>query len=368
MKKTLSILLSISFLMAGCMKKPSQSFAAQEKTNISSIEAVDSEQQFCDDLYAELEKQLIGDDFEIDSISSVYLSKEYIEEKLYNGQDNVYFGYLLPNVEMAFEGEKYVFAPNEEGMTIVKEFEEYDDTLDQIIRNLCIGTGVVLVCTTLTCVTGAMGLTTLYVTFAFAAKTSICTALSTAAISSAISGVITAYQTHDFSEVLKSMALDGSRGYKIGAIIGAIKGGYTAAKTIHTMRYTVHEPRQAELFALANYSGEEQVSFLDGEVVAGNTPGATRPDIIRVVDDHLEAIEVKRYDLVNHFDDMMYRLEHQVGSRVINLPEGSTQRIVLDVQGRGYSQAFLDDVVDRVKYELWDIYPDIPVDIQGWIP
>jgi hypothetical protein len=48
---------------------------------------------------------------------------------------------------------------------------------------------------------------------------------------------------------------------------------------------------------------------------------------------------------------------------VANLPEGSTQKIVLDVRNRGYSEEFISGVVQKVKECVSDIYTDIPVDV-----
>ena len=368
MKRILSILVGVSLLISGFVQKPVESRYGQKTVGGYSSDSLNQDQAFCEDLYAAIESQLDSDDYEINDISTIYLSKEYIEEKIFNSQSNVYFGYTLPEIEWSFEGDRFVFAPDGEGHTIVKEFEPYEDPFEQIFKDICFGTGVILVCVTASVFSGALGMTSACVVFAYAAETAVKTAFSYAVVGSFISGAISAYKTQDFDEVMKSMAIGASRGYKIGAVIGAVSGGVKALKTIRYMKNTIPSPREAELIAQAQYSGEEQVSFLNGEVVSGNPVGASRPDIVRVVDGHLEAIEVKRYDLENHLDDLVEVLEKQVGSRIVNLPEGSTQRIVLDVQGRGYSQAFLEDVVDTIQWDLYDIYPDIPVDIQGWIP
>lgn len=73
--------------------------------------------------------------------------------------------------------------------------------------------------------------------------------------------------------------------------------------------------RQAELLALDKYPGTEQVSFFDGKEVPWGTPGATRPDIVRIVDDHIEAIEVKNYNLVNDSNGLYYVLKKQISLR-----------------------------------------------------
>ncbi|MBO4687033.1 MAG: hypothetical protein J5636_00835 [Clostridiales bacterium] len=366
MRRVYSVILVFSIVLSGCAFKGKREFGKTSERYTCRSQSVEGmNQDLYDEIYAVLEKQINSDEYDIDTISSVYLSKEYIEEKLYNSKENSYFGYTLSEINSSFEGEHFVFAPDENGNTIVKEFEVYDDTLDQIIRNIGVGTGVILVCATLSVVTGFAGMTAVSVVLAFSAKTAAITALEAAAVSSVISGVVTGYQTRDFGETVKAMALSASKGYKVGAIIGAVKGAVTGAVAWNRFMNSVPEPREAELMALEEYPGEEQINFLEGKVVPQGTEGATRPDIVRIVDDHLEAIEVKRYDLVDHLDDMINVLRKQVSSRVINLPEGSTQRIVLNVYGRGYSDSFLEEVILEVKEGLFDIYPDIPVDIMG---
>ena len=368
MKRFLSTIVTIAIFFSGCAQKTGRDSSSLNRKISDDTESIAIGQPFDDEIYATLDAQPCLDGYEIDEISSMYMSKEYVEEKIYNSRENIYYGYTLQEIEWSFEGDRYVFAPDGEGHTIVKEFEVYEDPFEELFRNVCVGSGVILVCVTLSAVTGVLGMPMTCAVFAFAAHSATTAALKFTVMGAAISGAITAYKTGDFEEVLKSMAIGGSRGYKAGAIIGAITGTYSAAKQIRYMRNTIPSPREAELFAQTRYSGEEQVSFLNGKVVPGNTMGATRPDLVRMVDGHLEAIEVKRYDLENHLDELLNTLHNQVGSRVVNLPAGSTQRIVLDVQGRGYSEAFLDEVVDTIQWKLDDVYPNIPVDIQGWVP
>ena len=45
--------------------------------------------------------------------------------------------------------------------------------------------------------------------------------------------------------------------------------------------------------------------------------------------------------------------------------EVSTQRIVLDVTDRGFSEATCNNVVSKIRDLLDDVYPNIPVDIVG---
>ena len=55
--------------------------------------------------------------------------------------------------------------------------------------------------------------------------------------------------------------------------------------------------------------------------------------------------------------------ECKVTSRASNLPAGSTQEIVLDVRGRGFSDELIDATITAIRNRLANIYPDIPITI-----
>ena len=154
----------------------------------------------------------------------------------------------------------------------------------------------------------------------------------------------------------------------MGSISGVVAGGVEKVVTMKkaaTATNTVCTPRESELYALEKYKGTEQVSYIDGVEVPMNTPGATRPDVVRMVGDKLEAIEVKNYDLSssNSRSTLYGELRRQVSSRVKNLPEGSTQRIVLDTRGRGFSDDLVKHVTTHIQKMLSEVYPNIPIDV-----
>ena len=60
-------------------------------------------------------------------------------------------------------------------------------------------------------------------------------------------------------------------------------------------------------------------------------------------------------------------LEREVTDRVANLPAGSTQRIILDVTGRGFSEATCNVVRTNIWNLLDKVYPNIPIDIVGLV-
>lgn len=308
------------------------------------------------------------------------------KEVAYNSQSNIFFGYTLKDINELYQGNKYVFTLGEDGSTTVRPFEDYDDTYDRVIKNVAIGTGVILICVTVSVVTGGAGVAPVSLVFAASAKTATAFALSSSAIGAISAGIIEAVRTGDTDAVVESAALAASEGFKWGAISGAFVGGVKEACAINRAKKaiegarevaqgTVDVPvdeqpwRQAELRALNEQGGYEQLSYLNGKQVPFGTQGATRPDVVRIVGDHIEAVEVKYYNLESpqSLNTLYNELTREVSARVTNLPAGSTQRIVLDVTGRGFSLETCEAVRDNIWNVLKDIYPNIPIDIVGLV-
>lgn len=322
-----------------------------------------------DNIYAELVDQFDSEDYIIESVTAVYVSDEYLEELAYNSQANIFFGYTLEELNAQFEGTRYVFTLGENGKTIVKEFEEYnDDTYDQVIKNIAIGTGVILVCVVVSVVTyGAAAPTAVSMVFASAAKTGTIYALSSGALSAVTAGAVKGIQTGNFDEAMKASAIAGSESFKWGALTGVIAGGTSEAVKIYRSAHTVPTPRESELTVLdRTKNSKEQLSFLNGNEVPLNTQGATRPDVVvNNPNGTIKAIEVKNYNLSHssNRNTLLNELERQVSSRVHNLPAGSTQEIVLDVRGRGFTNELINSTISSIRQRLANIYPDIPVTV-----
>lgn len=343
-----------------------------------------------DNVYAELVAQLNSDDYFVENISAVYVSKEYLEEMAFNSQSNVFFGYTLAELDAEFEGTRYVFTLGDDGSTIVQAFETYDDTYEQVIKNVAIGTGVILVCVTVSTATAGAGAPAVSMIFAASAKTGTAFALSSGTLAFAASAITTGMQTKDPKAALNAGVLSGSESFKWGAIIGCITGGVKQSLTLHNTALSpnndipsphesealtphntdpspssgIPSPRESELRAAQKYGGEEQVSFLNGQKVPYGTPGSTKPDLVITSSsgEYLEAIEVKNYNLETNLPQLCRELKRQVSQRVTDLPSGSTQRIVLDVQGRGYAEEILTSASTTIETALAEIYPNIPID------
>lgn len=178
-----------------------------------------------DTVYTNLVTELDNEMYFVENVSAIYISKEYLEEVAYNSQENIYFGYTLSELDAYFQGTRYVFTLGDDGQTIVTEFQEYDDTYDQILKNVAIGTGVILICVTVSVVSGGLGAPAVSLIFAASAKTGTIMGLSSGLFSGVSAGVVTGIETGDFDEAMKAAALAGSEGFKWGAIIGSVSGG-----------------------------------------------------------------------------------------------------------------------------------------------
>lgn len=181
-----------------------------------------------DQVYQGLLNHLDTEKYYVENVESRYVSREYLEELAYNSQTNIFFGYSLKELVKEFEGEKYIFTLSDDGGTTVQKFQEYDDTYDRVFQNVAIGSGVILVCVTVSVVTGGTA-PAVSMIFALSAKTGAIVAVSSGGIGGIAAGIVTAVQTNDTTEALKAAALAGSEGFKWGAISGAVAGGATEA-------------------------------------------------------------------------------------------------------------------------------------------
>lgn len=396
MKRLLALILSVSLLISSCAQnvQSGQNNATEISEDIVVDETDDGKDteeiaeeftklsdpdllQFVkDDMYAGITDELASEDYIIDDIQTAYVSKEYLDELAYNSKENIYFGFSLEEIEKQYGNTDYVFTVDDEGNTIVTEYTEYDDTYNQAIKDVAIGTGIILICVTATIVSDGVGApATVSAIFAASAKKGAEFALVSAPLSSISAAVITGIKEKDFDSAIKAGAKAGGKSFKWAAISGVVVGGVSkaivlqkaagAAGNVAEAVTGIPTPRESELYALEQYGGTEQLSYLAGKEVPFGTPHATRPDVIREVNGHLEAIEVKNYNLESSAscNTLYSELERQVKQRVSDLPVGSTQRIVLDTRGRGFSAERVETVKNIIRTTLSNVYPNIPIDV-----
>ena len=176
-------------------------------------------------LYEQLVSDLDSSDYFVENVQAVYISQEYLDELAFNSQENVYFGYTLSELNAQFQGEKYIFTLGEKNETVVVPWTDYDDVYDRVIRNVAIGTGVILVCVTVSVVSAGVGAPAVSMIFAMAAKDSAVRGLLGAAKSGVPAFIATAVRTGDLQQAAREAALAGSEDFKWGAISGSISGG-----------------------------------------------------------------------------------------------------------------------------------------------
>ena len=94
-----------------------------------------------------------------------------------------------------------------------------------MLKNVAIGTGVILVCVTVSVVSAGAGAPAVSMIFAASAKTGTVMALSSGGFGAISAGIVRGIQTGDFEEAVEAAAMAGSEGFKWGAISGAAVGG-----------------------------------------------------------------------------------------------------------------------------------------------
>ena len=230
MKRLLALLLCGCLALSGCATPTSSDSEIVEPVSYQFPEeySTPSDPEMVEGLeesvYVSLRESLDSDDFLIDEVEVAYVSQEYLDELKYNSQENIFFGYTLSEIRDYFGDAPYVFTAGG-GQTVVKPFEDFDDTWEQVATNVATGTGVIVVCATVTVLAPAVGApATVTALFTFATGGAIAGAAIDATISGVFAGIATGAQTGEMDKAIKSAALSASEGYKTGAIIGAVTG------------------------------------------------------------------------------------------------------------------------------------------------
>ncbi len=246
-----------------------------------------------DVVYDDVVSQLDSDKYVVRSINTCYISKEYIEELAYNSQENVFFGYNLNDVNSYFNGERFVFTLGTDNETIVEAFESYDEAYEQMLKNVAIGTGVIVVVVVIAVVTdGAGAPPAVCAIAAYSATGAVTLGLSSAALGGATSALVSTVKGENKEDIIKSAALNASEGYKSGAIIGAVSGalfetgalayGTSTGLTMNEVAIIQHESKLPLSVIKEFKSMDEYVIFKSAGLYTQNVNGATA--LVRDID------------------------------------------------------------------------------------
>lgn len=227
--RVLSFVLAI--IMTFVIPASAETVLAEERLGMIEVPTVDpSYNSFTDPVfldyvndrvYAGFAEMFDGEDIIIESVQSVYISQEYLDEVAYNSKANVFFGYHLEELEERFQDTRYVFTLEADGTTGVELFENYDDSYEQALKNVAIGAGVILVCVSAVVLTdGATGFEAINMICAVGAKTGAEMGLGAGVIGALTESLITAKETGDWDQALRAGALKGSKQFKLWGIIG----------------------------------------------------------------------------------------------------------------------------------------------------
>ena len=250
MKRLIALLLSIVMILTGCGQVQPQSSTPSESTSPTETvepttdpivwEDIEPQYDSLDDVellahiedlvYRDTVATLNSEEYFVENVSAVYISKEYLDEVAFNSQSNIYFGYTLAELDEIFQGTKYIFTLSESGTTTVQELQEIEDvSTETMLKNVAIGTGVILVCVTVSVVSAGVGAPAVSMIFAASATTAQIFALSSAAFGGISAGVVRGIETGDLNEALEAAAMGATEGFKWGAISGAVIGGGSEA-------------------------------------------------------------------------------------------------------------------------------------------
>ena len=222
MKKLLAILLTISFLI--------QCVGGVAESELTVKELLEYVESF---VYADLADTLDPEMCIIEEVSATYVSKEYLEELEYNSHANVFFGYNLDDINKIYQGTRYVFTLGDSGSTTVEEFEEFQkDTIEKIIKDIIVGSSIILVTVVLTIATkhyaigreSSKAIRYIYTISKEAARKSVTNAISLSVIGGTTSAIAEAYETGDFENIMESTFLGVSEGFSMGAMFGVVEG------------------------------------------------------------------------------------------------------------------------------------------------
>ncbi|MBO5327694.1 MAG: hypothetical protein J6B04_00810 [Clostridia bacterium] len=165
-------------------------------------------------------------EYKVDYVEYGYLSQEYVNELYYNSLTNVYYGFNYEEVASYMQNENWVFTVDESGQTVANKVVHTNSGLLDLVKNVAIGSGVVVVCAVLTCVTVSLA-APVACFFVGAAKGAVVGGISGAAIGGAIGGAVKGVQTNSWEGALNGAASGALKGCSWGVLAGSMVGCFT---------------------------------------------------------------------------------------------------------------------------------------------
>lgn len=208
------ILLCFSLTLTGCHKKTNLDL---EDDSISSDTNDDLKNIIKDDLTNKL-----GDNYQVDYVDSVYMSKEYIEEVTYNGKDNIYFGYNYDQIARSMGNKNWTFTVSDDGKTVVSVVEEANSALFNLVKNLAIVRGIIMVGTIISIISENNIRHSIACFVVGAANLTLVAATTGALISGITAGIVEGIKTGDFAGSIECGVNALEKGFKYGALAGSL--------------------------------------------------------------------------------------------------------------------------------------------------
>ena len=171
-------------------------------------------------VYTELVMQLDSTEYFVENVQVTYISSEYLEELEFNSQANIYFGYTLDQLNTFFEGERYVFTLGEDGQTVVQQFTNAEYNYDEVLKNLAIGAGVIVVSAVVVCLIGPEPVTLSNI---MSCAVSIGKVPTAKFFGRMLRTIVTNRNAEHFGEAVQEAALSNSDDFKWSAFGGSLK-------------------------------------------------------------------------------------------------------------------------------------------------
>ena len=256
MKKKIAICMAVALMLTSCghqnVNEPRETAAfdsaeeagiVQQETVADQDESISKEPKDYEDpftkedpelLTGELEQKIYdnllenidSDTYFVKNVQAVYLSKEYLEELQFNSMTNLYFGYSLSDLDSQFVGTRYVFSPDEYGKTAVRELVAYEDEFEQeIMKEVIVGTGVIVLCVTISTVAtaGTGTVPSMSVILSAPATEKAIEVLGAGLATAVAAGIAEGIRTGDMEDALEKATVAGAQDLTWNAVAGYLE-------------------------------------------------------------------------------------------------------------------------------------------------